>query len=184
MSNTNPRPMYFSQVRIDPNNDQRIWVAGVNMEYSEDGGKTFVENRVTRIHVDFHAIWIDPANSDNMIVGCDGGIHFSRDAGRSWDAREQIAIGQFYEIAYDMAQALQGVRRIAGQRFLVRPQRDHQCSRHHQRGLVHGGGRRWILRADRSGGAVDRLRGIAGRQFVAARSAHPRIAQHPAARGR
>jgi photosystem II stability/assembly factor-like uncharacterized protein len=103
MSNTNPRPMYFSQVRIDPNNDQRIWVAGVNMAYSEDGGKTFSTNRVTRIHVDFHAIWIDPSNSDNMIVGCDGGIHFSHDAGRSWDAREQIAIGQFYEIAYDMA---------------------------------------------------------------------------------
>ncbi len=103
MSNTNPRPMYFSQVRVDPNNDQRIWVAGVNMEYSEDGGKTFVENRITRIHVDFHAIWIDPSNSDNMIVGCDGGIHFSRDAGRSWDSRENLAIGQFYEIAYDMA---------------------------------------------------------------------------------
>ena len=103
MSNTNPRPMYFSQVRIDPNNDQRIWVAGVNMAYSEDGGKTFSTNRVTRIHVDFHAIWIDPSNSDNMIVGCDGGIHFSRDAGRSWDAREQIAIGQFYEIAFDMS---------------------------------------------------------------------------------
>jgi photosystem II stability/assembly factor-like uncharacterized protein len=103
MSNTNMRPMYFSQVRIDPNNDQRIWEAGMNMAYSEDGGKTFVTNRVTRIHVDFHAIWIDPANSDNMIVGCDGGIHFSRDGGRSWDAREQIAIGQFYEIAYDMA---------------------------------------------------------------------------------
>ncbi len=103
MSNTNARPMYFSQVRIDPNNDQRIWEAGVNMAYSEDGGKTFVTNRVTRIHVDFHAIWIDPANSDNMIVGCDGGIHFSRDGGRSWDAREQIAIGQFYEISYDMA---------------------------------------------------------------------------------
>jgi len=103
MSNTNPRPMYFSQVRIDPNNDQRIWVAGVTMAYSEDGGKTFVTNRVTRIHVDFHALWIDPSNSDNMIAGCDGGIHFSRDAGRSWDAREQIAIAQFYEIGFDMS---------------------------------------------------------------------------------
>ncbi|HLK68504.1 MAG TPA: hypothetical protein VKU19_33960 [Bryobacteraceae bacterium] len=103
MSNTNARPMYFSQVRVDPNNDQRVWEAGVNMAYSEDGGKTFVTNRVNRIHVDFHAIWIDPSNSDNMIVGCDGGIHFSRDGGRSWDAREQIAIGQFYEISYDMA---------------------------------------------------------------------------------
>jgi photosystem II stability/assembly factor-like uncharacterized protein len=102
MSDTDPRPMYFSQVRVDPNNDQRIWVAGVNMMYSEDGGKTFVSNRVTRIHVDFHAIWIDPADSDNMIVGCDGGIHFSHDAGRSWDSRDQIAIGQFYEVTYDM----------------------------------------------------------------------------------
>ena len=103
MSNTNPRPMYFSQVRIDPNNDQRIWVAGVNMAYSEDGGKTFVTNRVSRIHVDFHAIWIDPSDSNNMIVGCDGGIHFSRDAGRSWDSRENVAIAQFYEISFDMA---------------------------------------------------------------------------------
>ena len=60
MSSNNARPMYFSQVRIDPNNDQRIWMAGVNMAYSEDGGKTFVTNRVTRIHVDFHAIWMSP----------------------------------------------------------------------------------------------------------------------------
>lgn len=102
MSNTNPRPMYFSQVRIDPNNDQRIWVAGVQMSYSEDGGKTFVTNLVTRIHVDFHAIWIDPANSSNMIVGCDGGIHLSKDRGKTWDSRENIAIAQFYEVAYDM----------------------------------------------------------------------------------
>jgi photosystem II stability/assembly factor-like uncharacterized protein len=103
MSNSNPRPVYFSQVRIDPNNDQRIWVAGQTMEYSEDGGKTFVSDRINKIHVDFHAMWIDPANSNNMIVGCDGGIHFSRDAGRNWDSRDQIAIGQFYEVAYDMA---------------------------------------------------------------------------------
>ena len=102
MSNYNPRPMYFSQVRIDPNNDQRLWVAGVQMGYSEDGGKTFNTTLVSRIHVDYHAIWIDPANSNNMIVGCDGGIHLSRDRGKSWDSREQIAIAQFYEIAYDM----------------------------------------------------------------------------------
>jgi photosystem II stability/assembly factor-like uncharacterized protein len=101
MSNTNPRPMYFSNVRIDPTNDQRIWVLGVNLHYSEDGGKTFRIDRGTKIHVDFHAMWIDPTNAANMIVGCDGGIHFSRDAGRSFDARAQIPLGQFYEVGLD-----------------------------------------------------------------------------------
>ncbi len=103
MSNTNPRPMYFSNVRIDPNNDQRIWVLGVNLHYSEDGGKTFRIDRGGKIHVDFHAMWIDPANSANMIVGCDGGLHFSRDTGRSWDQRAQIPLGQFYEVGLDNA---------------------------------------------------------------------------------
>lgn len=103
MSNTNPRPMYFSNVRVDPNNDQRVWVLGVNLHYSEDGGKTFRIDRGGKIHVDFHAMWIDPSNSNNMVVGCDGGLHFSRDQGRSWDQRAQIAIGQFYEIALDNA---------------------------------------------------------------------------------
>jgi photosystem II stability/assembly factor-like uncharacterized protein len=103
MSNTNPRPMYFSNVRIDPNNDQRIWVLGVLLHYSEDGGKTFKTERGSNLHSDHHAMWIDPANSANMITGCDGGIHFSRDAGRHWDQRAQIALGQFYEIGLDNA---------------------------------------------------------------------------------
>lgn len=103
MSATNPRPMYFSNVRIDPNNDQRIWVLGVTLHYSEDGGKTFKTERGSNLHSDHHAMWIDPANSANMITGCDGGIHFSRDTGRHWDQRAQIAIGQFYEIGLDNA---------------------------------------------------------------------------------
>ena len=52
MSDTNPRASYYSQVRIDPNNDQRIWVLGANMFNSEDGGKTFRQNLVQRIHGD------------------------------------------------------------------------------------------------------------------------------------
>jgi len=103
MSNTNPRPMYFSNVRIDPNNDQRIWVLGVSLHYSEDGGKTFKTERGSNLHSDHHAMWIDPANSDNIVDGCDGGIHFSRDAGRHWDQRAQIALGQFYKIGLDNA---------------------------------------------------------------------------------
>jgi photosystem II stability/assembly factor-like uncharacterized protein len=101
MSDTNPRPMYYSKVRVDPTNDQRIWVLGANMFYSEDGGKTFDSNMVQRIHGDYHALWINPANSDHMVVGSDGGIHWSWDRGRTWDFVNTIAIGQFYEIGLD-----------------------------------------------------------------------------------
>ena len=101
MGETNPRPSYYSQIRVDPNNDLRIWELGAQMFYSEDGGKKFVTDRVKGIHGDFHAMWIDPADSNHMLAGSDGGIHWSYDAGRTWDFVKTIAIGQFYEIALD-----------------------------------------------------------------------------------
>jgi photosystem II stability/assembly factor-like uncharacterized protein len=101
MSSTNPRPMYYSKIHIDPNNDLRIWVLGAQMFYSEDGGRNFRTNRVQRIHGDYHAFWINPANSNHMMVGSDGGIHWSWDAGRTWDFVNTIALGQFYEVGFD-----------------------------------------------------------------------------------
>jgi photosystem II stability/assembly factor-like uncharacterized protein len=101
MGDTNPRPSYYSQIRIDPNNDLRIWELGAQMFYSEDGGKTFLTQRVKGIHGDFHAMWIDPADSSHVITGCDGGIHWSYDNGRTWDFINTIAIGQFYEVGLD-----------------------------------------------------------------------------------
>ena len=98
MGETNPRPSYYSQVRIDPNNDLRIWVLGAAMYFSEDGGKTFSTDRVKKIHGDFHALWIDPADSNHVLAGSDGGIHWSYDNGRTWDFVNTVAIGQFYEI--------------------------------------------------------------------------------------
>src|SRR6266487_586668 len=71
------------------------------MFYSEDGGKTFSTQRVKGIHGDYHAMWIDPADSNHMITGSDGGIHWSYDAGKTWDFLNTIAIGQFYEVALD-----------------------------------------------------------------------------------
>jgi photosystem II stability/assembly factor-like uncharacterized protein len=71
------------------------------MFYSEDGGKTFATQRVKGIHGDFHAMWIDPADSNHVITGCDGGIHWSYDNGRTWDFINTIAIGQFYEVGLD-----------------------------------------------------------------------------------
>jgi photosystem II stability/assembly factor-like uncharacterized protein len=101
MGDTDPRPSYYSQIRIDPNNDLRIWELGAQMFYSEDGGKTFTTQRVRGIHGDYHAMWIDPADSNHMIAGCDGGINWSYDAGKSWDFLNVIAIGQFYEVGLD-----------------------------------------------------------------------------------
>lgn len=101
MGETDPRPSYYSQIRVDPNNDLRIWELGAQMYYSEDGGKTFTTDRVRGIHGDFHGMWIDPANSNHMITGSDGGIHWSDDAGKNWNFLNVIAIGQFYEVALD-----------------------------------------------------------------------------------
>ncbi|MDH7512686.1 MAG: hypothetical protein QHH14_07055 [Clostridiales bacterium] len=102
MSSTNPRPMYYSKIRIDPNNDQRIWVLGAAMYFSEDGGKTFRTDHVEKIHSDHHAMWINPADSGHMILGSDGGIHFSYDRGQTWDFVNTIPLGQFYEVGFDM----------------------------------------------------------------------------------
>ena len=101
MGETDPRPSYYSQIRVDPNNDLRIWELGAQMYYSEDGGKTFATQRVRGIHGDFHAMWIDPANSNHMMTGSDGGIHWSDDAGKNWNFLNVIAIAQFYEVALD-----------------------------------------------------------------------------------
>ena len=103
-SDTNPRPMYYSKIAVDPTNDLRIWVMGANMYTSEDGGKTFRTDLVQRIHGDYHAMWINPANPDHMVLGSDGGIHWSWDRGHSWDFVNNIAIGQFYEVGVDMRQ--------------------------------------------------------------------------------
>ncbi|HUA85299.1 MAG TPA: hypothetical protein VMB85_15660 [Bryobacteraceae bacterium] len=101
MSDTDPRPSYFSQIRVDPDNENRIWMGGVNIYMSEDGGRTFTQARFERVHSDVHAIWIDPHNSDHLLIGNDGGVWVSYDSGRAWRHINNFAVGQFYEVAYD-----------------------------------------------------------------------------------
>ncbi|HEX9692398.1 MAG TPA: hypothetical protein VGA22_09900 [Gemmatimonadales bacterium] len=102
MSTTNPRPMYYSQVRIDPTNPDRIYVLGTSLSVSDDGGKTFRNDAAERIHVDHHALWIDPSDPDHVILGSDGGVAASRDGAESWRMFDNLPIGQFYQIGLDM----------------------------------------------------------------------------------
>ncbi len=98
-----PRPMYFSQVRIDPNDPERIWAGGVSLQVSEDGGRTWNrDDAAPGIHVDHHAIWIDPNDSDHLIIGNDGGVASTFDRGATWRHHNNLAVGQFYAIGVDM----------------------------------------------------------------------------------
>jgi len=99
----NPRPMYFSLVRIDPRNPERIYLGGTQLSISDDGGKTWWEGDAAEdIHVDHHALWIDPWDSNHVLLGSDGGLSTSRDAGEHWRMIDNLPVGQFYEVGYDM----------------------------------------------------------------------------------
>ncbi len=104
VNSLNPRPMYFSQIRIDPNDAQRIYVGGVNLHISDDGGKTFRDDGAAGVHLDHHAFWIDPRNSRHLIDGNDGGAWVSRDRAQTWEHLNNYPIGQFYNVAVDMQQ--------------------------------------------------------------------------------
>jgi len=101
MSNNNNRPMYYTQIRIDPNNDQIVYTCGAPFHKSIDGGKTFVQVQGIA-HVDHHALWINPHNSNQLVLGNDGGLDISYDQGATWEFVDNIAVGQFYAVGVDM----------------------------------------------------------------------------------
>ncbi|UCD24035.1 MAG: hypothetical protein JSW51_13555 [Gemmatimonadota bacterium] len=102
ISDTNPRPMYYSQIRIDPTDPERVYVLGTQLMISDDGGKTFRSDGADAIHVDHHALWIDPNDPDHLIIGNDGGVSASFDRSVHWRMYDNLAIGQFYQIGVDM----------------------------------------------------------------------------------
>ncbi len=97
----NPRPMYFSKIRVDPNDGNNLWILGVTLFRSTDGGKTFRAGGGRGVHADHHTLWIDPRDSRHMIIGCDGGHYVTYDRGENWDHHNTMAIGQFYHVAID-----------------------------------------------------------------------------------
>ncbi|MGE3614566.1 MAG: WD40/YVTN/BNR-like repeat-containing protein, partial [Gemmatimonadales bacterium] len=102
MGTHNGRPMYFGIIRVDPNNDMRIYMPETPLSVSDDGGKTFRSDGAVRIHVDHHAMWINPANSNHLMIGNDGGVSISRDKGRNWQWLPNLPVAQFYHVGYDM----------------------------------------------------------------------------------
>ncbi len=101
-SNTNARPMYFSQLRIDPVNPERIYMGGVGLHLSVDGGRTFETDAALVVHDDVHGIWIDPKNPEHVIIGNDGGLATSYDMSRTWQFIENVPVGLFYHVGFDM----------------------------------------------------------------------------------
>jgi photosystem II stability/assembly factor-like uncharacterized protein len=107
VSNCNARPMYFSQIRVDPSNDKTIYVAGLPVAKSLDGGRTFATldeagGNEDPGHVDQHAIWIDPKNPRHLMIGNDGGLDISWDQGKTWDSVKTMATALPYAISADM----------------------------------------------------------------------------------
>ena len=102
-SDYDPRPFYFSQIRVDPKNPDRIYELNRNLATSTDGGKNFKETSGEDIHPDWHALWIDPANPKHLVAGTDGGVYVSRSRGESWGRVHNMATGEFYTASYDYA---------------------------------------------------------------------------------
>jgi photosystem II stability/assembly factor-like uncharacterized protein len=101
INSLNPRPMYFSQVRVDPSDDKFLYVLGVELYRSSDGGKTFKPDGGKGVHADHHAMWIDPRDGRHMLLGSDGGVYVSYDRMAHWDFHNHFAIGQFYHVCID-----------------------------------------------------------------------------------
>jgi len=102
---------YFMDIYVNPKNDDEIYGLGVRLVHSDDGGKTFdfVNGIVTHLtpspaqtlHLDHCEMWINPLNPKELILGNDGGVYHSYDAGESWLHLNNIPTGEFYDIEID-----------------------------------------------------------------------------------
>ncbi|HUI55520.1 MAG TPA: hypothetical protein VLY04_11140 [Bryobacteraceae bacterium] len=99
----NNRPFYYTQIRVDPNDENRIYALAGNHYVSTDGGRNFRPVGGS-IFGDHHALWIDPANSKRLLAGSDGGFFISNDQGAHWDFVNNMPMAQPYHVGVDMAE--------------------------------------------------------------------------------
>jgi len=103
----NVRPMYYSEIFIDPTNENRVYVLATSSYKSEDGGRTFEEFAVrptydVGVHADHHAFWIDPNHPDHLYLGGDAGLYETYDRGVTFRKINNFPVAQFYAIGVDM----------------------------------------------------------------------------------
>lgn len=92
---------YFGQIRVSPQDADKLYVLGVPIIKSEDGGKTWASIGGDNVHSDHHALWADPNRPGHLVLGNDGGINISYDDGENWIKCNTPAVGQFYSVAVD-----------------------------------------------------------------------------------
>jgi photosystem II stability/assembly factor-like uncharacterized protein len=97
------RGFYYTDVRVDPQNENRVYAVASTLFVSIDGGRTY-RPIAPNIHIDYHAMWIDPQNPKRMWTGQDGGVAVSHDHGESWEYVNNMPLGQFYHVFADNRQ--------------------------------------------------------------------------------
>jgi photosystem II stability/assembly factor-like uncharacterized protein len=95
---------YFSNIRCQPDDPDKVYLIGFLIIRSDDGGKTWKNINRDNVHVDHHALWLDPARPGHLVNGNDGGLNISWDDGESWMLCNNPPVGQFYAIATDEAE--------------------------------------------------------------------------------
>jgi len=100
-SGYNFAPQYYSVVFPDPKREDRIYSGGFFMQMSDDGGKTMRPMTPSFVHVDNHVIWVDPDDAGHMILGNDGGVYMTHDAGATWRWAANLPVIQFYDVTTD-----------------------------------------------------------------------------------
>ncbi|HEX6898408.1 MAG TPA: glycosyl hydrolase [Thermoanaerobaculia bacterium] len=105
--NIQARPFYFSHLAVDPADFNRVYKPGLSLTFSADGGKSFtsafgLDSFAAGVHSDHHALWINPKNPYEMVLGTDGGVYVSHDRARHWRFVRALPVSQFYHVSYDM----------------------------------------------------------------------------------
>ena len=126
--NMGNRPFYYSEIYVDPKNENRLYSLWTYVSMSDDGGKTFeiIADYGNNVHPDHHAFWIHPEDPSYLIDGNDGGMAISRDMGKNWRFVNNLPVGQFYhvnvdnEFPYNVYGGMQDNGSWAGPSFVLR----------------------------------------------------------------